>query len=113
NYGWHVMEGLHCYEPEIGCDQTGLTLPVLEYCHDQQDPECDAHPRGCSVSGGFVYRGCRIPALHGRYFYGDYCNPFVRSFTGDGTDVRDHTAELAPGGGQTINAISSFGEDAR
>lgn len=52
------MEGLHCYEPPVACTQTGLTLPVLEYDHGQ----------GCSVTGGYVYRGCKMPDLAGTYF---------------------------------------------
>ena len=47
NYGWDVMEGLHCYEPDTGCDREGLILPVWEYSHDL----------GISITGGFVYRG--------------------------------------------------------
>lgn len=63
NYGWSIMEGNHCYGA-TSCDQTGLTLPLLEY----------AHTAGrCSISGGYVYRGCAIPDLAGWYFYGDYC----------------------------------------
>ena len=46
NYGWNRMEGFHCYAPSTGCDQTGLTLPVAEYGHDD----------GCAVIGGVVVR---------------------------------------------------------
>ena len=71
---------------------------------------------GCSVTGGFVYRGCALPDVHGTYFYGDYCSAFIRSFAlagGVATADADHTAELAPGGGLSIDSIISFGEDAR
>lgn len=63
NYGWRIMEGLHCYNPNP-CDPAGLTLPVAEYPHGP----------GCSVTGGFVYRGSASPALAGVYFFGDYCS---------------------------------------
>src|SRR6476469_2951873 len=53
-----------------GCDPSQFTLPVLEYAHSQ----------GCSISGGYVYRGAAIPALQGHYFYADYCSGWVRSF---------------------------------
>ncbi len=98
NYGWKVMEGRHCYEEDT-CDQTGLTLPVVEYGHDI----------GCSVTGGYVYRGAAIPELQGHYFYADFCGGFVRSFrveAGAAVDEFDWPT-LRPGG-----QISSFGEDA-
>ncbi len=63
NYGWNTMEGLHCFDPPVGCDQTGLTLPVWEYAHDGQSK---------SVTGGYVYRGSIAPALLGQYIYADY-----------------------------------------
>jgi uncharacterized protein (TIGR03437 family) len=62
NYGWNLMEGLHC--TTSGCSQQGLTLPIAEYSHAQ----------GCSVAGGFVYRGNGSPGLRGTYIYGDYCS---------------------------------------
>lgn len=62
NYGWRRMEGLQCYEPN--CSQDGLTLPVRVYSHSQ----------GCSVTGGYVYRGGQFPGLRGTYIYGDYCS---------------------------------------
>jgi hypothetical protein len=103
NYGWDVMEGLHCYPPPgTSCNQTGLTLPVLEYGHTGG---------ACSITGGYVYRGTRVPSLVGHYLYADYCAGFVRSFRyvgGQATDRQDRTAQLDPQG-----SVSSFGEDAR
>ncbi|MFN8559129.1 MAG: PQQ-dependent sugar dehydrogenase [Dehalococcoidia bacterium] len=64
NYGWNVMEGSRCFRPASGCDQSGLVLPVMEYGHDI----------GCSVTGGYVYRGSAHPALLGAYIFGDYCS---------------------------------------
>ena len=61
NYGWRIMEGFHCYNSS-DCDQTGLTLPILEYPHSE----------GNSVTGGYVYRGAAIPELVGQYIYGDF-----------------------------------------
>jgi glucose/arabinose dehydrogenase len=101
NFGWNRMEGTHCYPPDPAeaCDRTGLTGPVLDY----------DHPDGCSVTGGYVYRGSGIPALEGTYFYSDYCGGWVRSFRfsgGQATDQRDWPA-LRPGG-----SVTSFGQDA-
>jgi glucose/arabinose dehydrogenase len=98
NFGWSVMEGRHCYA-DAACDSSRFTLPAVEYSHDQ----------GCSISGGFVYRGAAIPALQGHYFYADYCQGWVRSFRmQDGQAVELQAwPTLAPGG-----AVPSFGQDA-
>jgi uncharacterized protein (TIGR03437 family) len=61
NYGWNLMEGMHCFRPN--CNMEGLTLPVAEYGRGD----------GCSVTGGSVYRGPSYPSLRGVYLYGDYC----------------------------------------
>ena len=98
NFGWLLMEGNHCFIP-ADCDPTGLTLPILEY----------PHPEGCSITGGFVYRGAAIPELNGHYFYADWCTLFVRSFryeAGAVTDQRDWSDDLAG-----IGQIDSFGLD--
>jgi glucose/arabinose dehydrogenase len=63
NYGWHVMEGGLCYNPPSGCNTSGKVLPVAQYDHSV----------GCSVTGGFVYRGTKFELLRGHYLYGDYC----------------------------------------
>jgi hypothetical protein len=92
------MEGRHCFRVSE-CDQSGLTLPALEYDHSN----------GCSVIGGYVYRGAAIPALQGTYFYADYCRGWVRSFRMEGGVAVDETdwAALRPGG-----QVTSLGEDA-
>jgi hypothetical protein len=69
------------------------------------------HPTGCSITGGYVYRGTRVAALVGHYLYADFCTPFVRSFQYSGSQAinrRDWTTQLHPGGN-----VSSFGQDQR
>ena len=105
NYGWNIMEGNHCFRAAT-CDRTGLTLPVAEYSHGE----------GCSITGGYVYRGSAIPELSGVYFYGDYCTGIVRSFRiagGAATDARDWTSALKTQSGGAMTGLSSFGQDAR
>ncbi|MEO8625251.1 MAG: PQQ-dependent sugar dehydrogenase [Candidatus Limnocylindrales bacterium] len=63
NYGWNVTEGLHCYAV-TNCDQSAITMPVAEYSHDD----------GCSITGGYVYRGSAYPDLVGQYVFSDYCS---------------------------------------
>jgi len=62
NYGWNIMEGTLCFNPEQDCNQTGLELPIWEYGRDQ----------GNATIGGFVYRGLKLTELSGCYIYGDY-----------------------------------------
>jgi glucose/arabinose dehydrogenase len=95
NYGWRIMEGLHCYNPQEGCDQPGLVLPVAEYSHAEG---------GCSITGGYVYRGSKYPALQGAYIFGDYCSGIIWSLQRDG-DQWQMTKRLESG-----VRISSFGE---
>jgi glucose/arabinose dehydrogenase len=96
NYGWNIMEGLDCYLPSTGCNQSGLTLPVFEYDHSQ----------GCSITGGYVYRGDRIPSLQGSYVYGDYCSGKIWALTYDGGAVTENILLVDTG-----LSITSFGED--
>jgi len=91
NYGWDVMEGTLCYEPMNGCSLSGDTLPVAEY----------SHSLGCSITGGYVYRGSHRD-LQGLYVYGDFCSGRIWTMNANGT-------------GETVRrdtslSISSFGE---
>jgi glucose/arabinose dehydrogenase len=96
NYGWRTMEGRHCFNP-ASCNPSGLVLPVHEY----------AHPDGCSITGGHVYRGARLTGLQGHYFYADYCDGSVRSFRVEDGRAVDHR-DWALG---SLGQISSFGLD--
>ena len=100
NFGWDIMEGSLCHEPMQNCSVVGFVQPLEEYDHTQ----------GCSITGGYVYRGTVIPALQGTYFYGDYCAGFVRSFRLAG-DVATERADW-PSLGVSPGNITSFGEDA-
>jgi glucose/arabinose dehydrogenase len=95
NLGWNVMEGTSCYA-EPGCSSEGLIGPVSEYGRDL----------GCSVTGGYVYRGERIEGLAGWYLFGDYC---AGTIFGVRSDVTELTAPRALF--ETDAAISAFGED--
>ena len=100
NYGWNVMEGKHCYPPGTpSCNQAGLTLPALEYPHTLP---------GCSITGGYVYRGTRVTALVGHYLFSDYCTHFVRSINSANGQVYNWTGQIDPG-----DNVSSFGQDGR
>ena len=97
NYGWNTMEGAHCYVLPL-CRKSGLTLPAVEYGHDE----------GCSVIGGYVYRGMKWPALAGQYFYSDYCRGWLKSFRFErGAATSPHTWNVGD-----LGSVLSFGEDA-
>ena len=106
NFGWHCMESFECTTLDgCTCNAPTLTKPVYQYGHEDNK---------CAIIGGHVYRGPSIPQLNGTYFFGDFCTGRIWSCTWDGAHVAnllERTAELQPGFGQSIDTISSFGED--
>jgi len=97
NFGWNVYEGDSRYSHNPLDPAGKLTPPVHVY----------SHSLGCSVTGGFVYRGKAVSSARGRYFYGDYCTGRMWSLKvsdGRSTDVRLQS--------QRLRGLSSFGEDA-
>lgn len=108
NYGWRCMEGLDCTGlTGCVCNAPTLELPFQTYTHG-------GAPFRCSITGGYVYRGCAMPAMRGIYFYADYCSNQIWSLRYDGatvTEFTDRTVELDTPS-FTINSITSFGEDA-
>jgi glucose/arabinose dehydrogenase len=101
NFGWNIAEGKHCYQAK-SCDRKGLTQALLEYPHSE----------GCSISGGYAYRGKAIPELAGHYFYSDYCTALLRSFrvkNGKAVDSWDWKAALDPE--FQLAQVAAFGQD--
>ncbi|MGB3329452.1 MAG: PQQ-dependent sugar dehydrogenase [Thermomicrobiales bacterium] len=96
NFGWNIKEGDSCYNADT-CDDTGLTPPVFVYSHQEG---------GCSVTGGYVYRGTAVPSLEGTYLCGDYCSGLVWGI-GAGADG----AWVASAPVESGLSISSFGQD--
>jgi len=93
NYGWSVMEASECFRPAEGCDTSGKVLPVHEYDHSS----------GCSITGGYVYRGGAIPGLRGYYLFVDYCEGQLFAIGEGGGGP--FALSVEQGG------VSSFGED--
>ena len=117
NFGWNKMEGTHCYPPGEDCEEEGFVLPIFEYPNnanyiktlirwDQNDAQ------GCSVTGGYVYRGNLIPELYGKYIFGDYCTGKVWSFTVNSEITLDYQ-EWNLNGIKEDLFLSSFGEDGK
>lgn len=69
NFGWPVMEGMHCFPEGAECNPEGYWLPVLEYSHAGEAGKRE----GCSIVGGRVYRGQESPFMDGVYVFGDWC----------------------------------------
>ncbi len=99
NYGWNFREGNDCYQPSSGCENVepdNLIAPIASYPH---------FLGGCSVTGGYVYDGTRIPSLSGAYIYGDFCSGRIwalkRGETGFGEPF-----ELLP----STHLIPAFGQ---
>jgi len=97
NYGWSVYEGTRCFRGGDSCNTPGLTAPVGEY----------DHTLGCSITGGYVYRGSAYPGLVGTYLFGDYCSGRIFAIT------RNGGAFAARQIVDTAFGISTFGEDER
>ena len=101
NYGWPILEGSHCYESDPCNAPADYRPPVTEYTHAD----------GCSVTGGYVYRGEAQAALRGFYLFGDYCSGNLWAIRADAASPPGGTVApqlvLATG-----LAISSFGQDA-
>lgn len=95
NYGWNLMEGLHCFSPPTNCNTSGLILPINEYGRDL----------GISVIGGYVYRGKSYGSIAGKYIFGDFGSGRIWTLTElpNGSWQRDEVARTQP--------ISSFGQD--
>lgn len=93
NYGWSQMEGTHPFRG--GTEPANHVRPIHEY---------DRAGLGCSVTGGYVYRGDALPALRGQYVFSDYCDGTVRSLKlrkGKVTAVND----LGVNGGEVISFV--------
>jgi glucose/arabinose dehydrogenase len=97
NYGWDAFEGTHVYEEKDPNPAGHLVMPVYAYSHDE----------GCSVTGGYVYRGDDISAARGRYFFADYCSDRMWSLVLGRGHARDVRRDAIP-----VSSVSSFGEDA-
>ncbi|HYM79825.1 MAG TPA: PQQ-dependent sugar dehydrogenase [Candidatus Limnocylindria bacterium] len=96
NYGWNLWEGNHRYQKDGGDPE--VVRPALEYSHGE----------GCSITGGFVYRGRAIPALTGHYLYADHCASWLRSFRYRDGQVTERREWRVRG----VTRVRSFGEDA-
>jgi len=94
NFGWRVYEARASYQAgQLGPGK--LTMPIASY----------PHADGCSVTGGYVYRGKLVPEAVGRYFYGDFCSGTIWSLTAGPQGVSAPRRESFP-----VADLSSFGE---
>jgi uncharacterized repeat protein (TIGR03806 family) len=99
NYGWNCREGLIAYPgAPASCSAASTYVdPVYDYQHDLS---------GASVTGGYVYRGGALPALAGRYVFGDFISGQIWGLNANGSG--GFTAQELL---DTNHNISSFGQD--
>jgi glucose/arabinose dehydrogenase len=96
NYGWRLLEGSQCFNPSSNCNNGSLTLPIIEYDHSL----------GCSITGGYRYRGNSNPGLWSLYLFGDLCTGRIWGARENPAGVWTATELL-----DTDLTISTFGED--
>ncbi len=97
NYGWSAWEGTKRHQEDVTIELGRLVDPIWEYAHD----------KGCSITGGYVYRGPSLPELHGVYLFGDYCNGRMWSVFRDTAGAWQINTFME----YTGAIITSFGED--
>lgn len=95
NYGWKIYEGNHCFVDN--CTDEGFVFPIFEYNHEF----------GCSITGGYIYRGTQYPSLWGNYFVTDYCTGNVWAIMQQPSGEWSSQLVLQSG-----RLVASFGEDA-
>ena len=118
NYGWDIMEGKHCLEEEDLCDKSLYESPIYEYPNNANYMKTligvkQSNKDGCSVTGGYVYRGKNIPELYGKYIFGDYCTGKVWSFKNNNGNIQEfynHSLEILDSMNKKSFYLSSFGE---
>lgn len=96
NYGWNIMEGTHCFASNP-CETAGLEMPIFEYSHEQ----------GCSITGGYMYRGSAYPEMYGNYLVADYCQGTIWRLFPEASGEWSSAVVF-----DSNYVISSFGEDA-
>jgi len=98
NFGWRCYEGEDTYNTSECASEGEYQFPLYQYSHSTDN--------GCSVTGGFIYRGEEFPSLDGYYFFTDYCNDILYS-------LRDSSGQwvLTKHGQYPGNNFSTFGED--
>jgi glucose/arabinose dehydrogenase len=114
NFGWRCMEGTRCTGLSgCTCNAAGLQLPIIEYGHSGT-PLQPFSILGCSITGGYVYRGSAIPCFDGHYIFSDYCSGDIwtvrRTAGGSLADITNRTAEIDAA--NIVDNVTSFGEDA-
>ena len=112
NYGWSIREGFHAFQPQRRQrpDRAArIRPPIVEYPHG---PTSDRKDHGLSITGGYVYRGKRLPELAGIYVYGDYDSGRIWGLRAqDGKSIAN--GELIDMTKSSKLNIASFAEDAQ
>ena len=112
NFGWNIVEGNHCYSnPE--CDKRMYVDPMFEYPSDAAYWKSimglrEKNITGCSVTGGYIYRGKKVKSLYGLYIFSDFCSGKIWAFDQNSSQITEITTSLLS---SDQHMIASFGED--
>ena len=112
NFGWNIVEGNHCYsDPE--CDKRMYVDPIFEYPSDAAYWKSimglrEKNITGCSVTGGYIYRGKKVKSLYGLYIFSDFCSGKIWAFDQNSSQITEITTSLLS---SDQHMIASFGED--
>ena len=112
NFGWNIVEGNHCYSnPE--CDKRMYVDPMFEYPSDAAYWKSimglrEKNITGCSVTGGYIYRGKKVKSLYGLYIFSDFCSGKIWAFDQNSNQITEITTSLLS---SDQHMIASFGED--
>jgi len=112
NFGWNIVEGNHCYsDPE--CDKRMYVDPMFEYPSDAAYWKSimgirEKNITGCSVTGGYIYRGKKVKSLYGLYIFSDFCSGKIWAFDQNSNQITEITTSLLS---SDQHMIASFGED--
>jgi glucose/arabinose dehydrogenase len=112
NYGWNWREGFHAFKTNTAPPGTAKFIePIIEYPHLPAYDKSSTHSPGLSITGGYVYRGKKLPALQGAYVYGDFSMGTIWALRRDGEKVAESAALYSTPKGTLPRNVASFAED--
>ena len=112
NYGWNWREGFHAFKTNTAPPSNAKFIdPVIEYPHLPAYDKSSTHSPGLSITGGYVYRGRKLPTLEGAYVYADFSLGTIWALRREKGKVVESGALSSTPKGAVVKNVASFGED--